>query len=265
MKHILITVLMGIMSLNLSQAQEGVINSLELTVYDVISYQIDGVEQIDSLESINIYRPYGHYDEPQEPDSLSNLYEIAIAHIDGRSDYYRFSFTGIKETPKRFAAKFDNIDIASGNKRETYTSNKMYTSDKSSRGTIKGDLNSKLITAEMVLTSGEYAGTYRIIWISDKLDDQSFLKVGEPWEVNLDNGDNDCKWEVRLKPTKGFSFVRQYQIDESSEIRDDGIRYGRDRKNAISGFYYIAERPGKYKLTFKNGTLHHKFEITVLE
>lgn len=92
-----------------------------------------------------------------------------------------------------------------------------------------------------------------------------FIKIGTHWNVDLAN-DEGRQWRYNIKPTKGLRLIDQFSMHEENRAIDDGsygtIEYGKE--DVATSFEFIAEKAGKYVLTFENGFRQHTEKLNVL-
>ena len=243
------------MSLNLSSAQ-ALVNSLKLGFVKPVSYQVNGVEEINSIKCMTLDLPYGKSTNPQ--NTFGDRYHMQITHHNGRVDYYRFFIINEENAKNSIIAKLFQIDIAFSNRSKTFFSDEEVSS--------RIELKNNLLSAEISFPKGEYAGVYKIVWENHQLDHQIFLKVGEQWQTEMKN-ENGNKWNCNILPDKGLALTEQIQRDEILKMMPDGrIREIIPvKENVATAFVFVAEKTGKYKLTFSNGVKQRKFEVTVFE
>ena len=234
-----------------SFAQETAENILKTGCVKPISYLFNGVEQIDTIQYMFIecfedtdYRDYG----------------ITIVYTRDYAHYYNFVANFEKNTEKILESELYSISKNEERTLGGYKNVTIFSDTEDELADMRIVLENNVVTMEIVTPDGK---NYKIVWENHKLDDQSFVKIGEECEFLLDY---DKEWKFSINPSKGFTFSRQSNIDEADEpIQDfDGrqyIKYG--RKNVSTKFVFIAQKIGKYKLTFDNGVKQYKCEITV--
>ena len=270
-KLILIITLIGIMSSNMLHAQENDEKLLQTGIVKPISYQINGIEQIEPVQwmivefseyessyyGIDIQIGYGHY------SSNGGLNDDEIKS-------YFFYMTVRKRTEKIIEGKL-----------EEFAMDEDYFNDEHVNGTIKIDLDSKLVTVEIVYPEEYQSEKHKIVWENRRISKDIFLEIGEQWQadnqislkigeqltiMNLDNETHE--WEFNIFPDEGFSVIEQTNLGEESVwdiINTDGTSYTETfpARYISSHFIFTAEKVGKYKLTLNKGMEQYTCEIIV--
>ncbi|NDV57101.1 hypothetical protein D0T85_03095 [Bacteroides sp. 519] len=197
----------------------------------------------------------------KKSNALDDLYHININYINNNEiHYYRFAMSVEKKAKRIVEGKLDNIDIGFSNVSERFLD------IENSTGDIKIGLKNNIITANFIFSGGEYSGNHKIIWENYKLNHQVFLKVGEQWEIQIRNNENNDECMFDVFPDKGFTLVQKNRVETFAKNRD--VIPETDNSLPIyteTAFTFITEKAGKYKLNINNGIELFTTEITVVE
>lgn len=234
---------------------------LKLGFVKPISYLIDGVEQIDSVQCMFVNLPYRLINE--KPNALDDLYHININYID-RDDihYYRFVLEEKKKNKNMVEWRLNNVDVG------FKSVSKKFFDVEDSTGNIKIALKDNRVTAELVFSGGKYSGNHKIVWENRKLDHQVFLKVGEQWKIQVRNNENDDEGVCDVIPNEGFTLVEKSQVEVFDAIQYDERDLVSEPEKLLpiyteTAFVFVAETAGIYRLKINNGIEVFRYEITV--
>ena len=227
-----------------------------------ISYQINGVEQIDSITCMYV-------DEDARYNSYFNdyTYRVIMKYHNGRSERFEWTVPSEKIVEKQWT--IDTIVMWQANEENdesegegVFFSNSW--GDEIVSGKLNIDMERNIVTLEITYPKEK---SILIIWenlINPIQNYQVFIKIGEEWSIEVEN-DEEHKWRLDVNPGKGFSLIRQRAVPTISFEVDHGswVEIFPGKENAATEFVFLAQKIGKYILTFDNSIRRYTMKVII--